>query len=175
VRAEAERRGLRTAAKPDSQDVCFIPAAEGRGPFLRERIPLRPAVVVDGEGREVGRAPAVELVTIGQRRGLGLGGGGAPRYVVDVDPGGPDRDPQVRVGTRSDLFTDHVRLADLAWSAAPVSGPLTAQCSAHGPAHAGRVHGDLLRWAEPQRRVAPGQSVVLYDGDLVVGGGTAVA
>lgn len=175
VRAEAARRGLRTAGKPDSQDVCFIPAVEGRERFLGERIPLRPATVVDTEGRPVGQAPAVELVTIGQRKGLGLAGGGAPRYVVGVDAGGPDRAPVVRVGERAELLTDHVRLVDLAWSAGPVSGPVTAQCSAHGPALAAELDGDVLRWAEPQRRVAPGQSVVLYDGDLVVGGGTAVA
>ncbi len=74
VRAEAVRRGLRTADKPDSQDVCFVTSAAGRQGFLGRRIPLRPGRVVEA-GEEVGRVEAVELVTIGQRRGLGLAGG----------------------------------------------------------------------------------------------------
>ncbi len=177
VRAEAERRGLRTAGKPDSQDVCFISATAGRERFLGDRIPLRPARIVDTAGAEVGTAPAVELVTIGQRKGLGLAGGAAPRYVVAVDPGGPGREPVVTVGARAELLADHVRLVDLSWSAEAVTGPVGVQCSAHGPVLAATVgrdgDADVLRWAEPQRRVAPGQSVVLYAGDLVVGGATA--
>ena len=86
VRAGAARLGLRTAAKPDSQDVCFIASTVGRRGFLAQRVDLRPGIVVDTSGRAVGRVDAVELVTVGQRRGLGLAGGeGAPRYVVDVD------------------------------------------------------------------------------------------
>lgn len=177
VRAEAERLGLRTADKPDSQDVCFISATAGRERFLGDRIPLRPARIVDTSGTEVGTAPAVELVTIGQRKGLGLAGGAGPRYVVAVDPGGPDHEPVVTVGERGDLLTDHLRLTDLRWSGDPVAGPVTAQCSAHGPALAATVEcrddDGVLRWDEPQRRVAPGQSVVLYAGDLVLGGATA--
>ncbi len=179
VRAEAERLGLRTADKPDSQDVCFISATAGRERFLGDRIPLRPARIVDTAGTEVGTAPAVELVTIGQRKGLGLAGGAAPRYVVAVDPGGPDHEPVVTVGARADLLTDHLRLTGLRWSADPVPGPVAAQCSAHGPALAatltsdGEGDGAALRWDEPQRRVAPGQSVVLYAGDVVVAGATA--
>ncbi len=77
VRAHAARLGLRTAAKPDSQDVCFITSTGGRTTFLGSRIPFRPATVRDMSGAVVGRLPAVELVTLGQRRGLGLPGGGA--------------------------------------------------------------------------------------------------
>lgn len=172
VRAEAERRGLRTADKPDSQDVCFITSA-GRAQFLGDRIPLRPARVQDTSGVVVGEAPAVELVTIGQRKGLGLAGGAAPRYVVDVAIPDDGAEPLVTVGARGDLLTDHLVLADLAWSAQPVDGPVTVQCSAHGPALQAVVDGSTLRWDVPQRRVAAGQSVVLYAGDLVLGGGTA--
>ena len=85
LRALAGSLGLRTATKPDSQDVCFVTSAAGREGFLGSRIPLRPGRVVDATGAEVGRVEAVELVTVGQRRGLGLAGGGAPRYAVDVD------------------------------------------------------------------------------------------
>ena len=85
VRGPRGRLGLRTAAKPDSQDVCFITRADGREAFLGGRMALHPARVVDEDGREVGRTDAVELVTIGQRRGLELAGGGDRRFVVDVD------------------------------------------------------------------------------------------
>ena len=111
--------------------------------------------------------PAVELVTIGQRHGLGLPGGGDPRYVVDVDV------PRatVTVGAKADLLTSASSSTDLAWAAGAVDGPLAAQMSAHGrPIPAGSIDGTFVP-DEPMRRVAPGQSVVLYDGDEVVGGG----
>lgn len=169
VRAEAERRGLRTADKPDSQDVCFITSTGGRERFLGDRVRLRPARVVDTSGTPVGTAPAVELVTIGQRKGLGLSGGAAPRYVTDVDVDAA----VVTVGTRADLLTDRLALTNLAWSGAPTEGPLLVQCSAHGPALPADLRDGVVHWREPQRRVAPGQSVVLYAGDVVLGGATA--
>src|SRR4051812_18268490 len=85
VRERAAALGLRTAAKPDSQDVCFITKSRGRGSFLDQRIALTPGRVVDGSGRQVGQVDAVQLVTLGQRKGLGSAGGAAPRYVVGVD------------------------------------------------------------------------------------------
>jgi len=169
VRAEAERLGLRTADKPDSQDVCFITSTGGRETFLGDRVPLRPARIQDTSGATVGTAPAIEMVTIGQRKGLGLSGGLAPRYVVDVDTAAA----VVTVGSRADLLTDRLVLADLTWSGAPVDGSVAVQCSAHGPALPADLQGDTVHWAEPQRRIAPGQSVVLYDGDVVLGGATA--
>ena len=201
VRAEADRLGLRTATKPDSQDVCFITSTAGRAGFLARRLELHPAPVVDAAGDRVATVDAVELVTIGQRRGLGLPGGGAPRYVVDVDV--PRR--QVRVGSADDLAVDEVALTSVVWADGPVDGPVLAQCSAHGaprpaelvlcPATAtptatasnarGRVSvapadgtRAIVRFDRPERRVAPGQSVVLYagtGGDQVVGGGLAAA
>ena len=174
VRAEAEVRGLRTADKPDSQDVCFITSSGGRRGFLSRRIDLRPGRVVDEAGRDVGRVGAVELVTVGQRRGLGLPGGGAARYAVDVDVPAAT----VRVGPERELLADRVALDRIVWAAGPVTGRVGAQCSAHGalrpatvgpePGAGGRV---VVRFDEPQRRVAAGQSVVLYDDDEVVGGG----
>ena len=176
VRAEADRRGLRTADKPDSQDVCFITAARGREGFLGRRIELRPGRIVDETG-EVGSVDAVELVTIGQRRGLGLPGGGAPRYVVDVDVPGAT----VRVGGERDLLRDELELERVVWADGPVIGPVGAQCSAHGAPRAAQVApeagsgpgADRARvvFDRPERRVAVGQSVVLYEGDEVVGGG----
>ena len=86
VRAIADDLGLRTATKPDSQDVCFITSSSGRSGFLRERLTFTPAAVVDRAGHRVGQVDAIELVTVGQRKGLGLQGGDEEaRYAVEVD------------------------------------------------------------------------------------------
>ena len=169
VRAIAARLELATADKPDSQDVCFITATGGRERFLADRIPTTPAKVVDTSGTPLGTVPSVELVTIGQRHGLGLPGGTAPRYAVSVDVASAT----VTVGTRADLLTDRVGLIDLKWMAEPVDRPLLAQASAHGVVRPCRIQGSEVIWDEPARRVAPGQSVVLYEGDEVVGAGQA--
>jgi tRNA-specific 2-thiouridylase len=177
VRALAAELGLRTASKPDSQDVCFITKTSGRGTFLDRLIPLTPGRVVDGDGVEVGTVEAVQLVTVGQRKGLGLAGGGAPRYAVDVDLA----TSTVTVGSKRDLLVDHQVLTGLGWAADPVAGPILVQTSAHGtpvpariePVDDGTAGQAVVRWAEPQRRVAPGQSVVAYEGDDVVGGALA--
>jgi len=170
VRAMAAALGLRTATKPDSQDVCFITSGGGREAFLGSRIPFTPAAVVDTAGRTVGRVDAVELVTVGQRRGI-TGGGGERRYVVAVDPVAA----VVTVGSAADLLSGDVRVRDLGWAGPPVTGPVLVQCSAHGPARPATLDGETVRWAQPQRRVAPGQSVVIYDAgdELVLGGGIA--
>lgn len=196
VRAEAKRLGLRTASKPDSQDVCFITSTQGRGGFLSERIEMHPGRIVDAEGRQVGAVESIELVTIGQRKGLALAGSQAPRYVTDVDRS----IRTVTVGPREALLVDHVRIHSVSWSDDAFAGPVEVQTSAHGIPVAGVVenvaadtegssvdrsgdeahldrHDDerIVRWSTPQRRVAPGQSVVLYDGDEVIGGGIAMA
>jgi tRNA-specific 2-thiouridylase len=167
VRAAAARLGLATADKPDSQDVCFITATGGRAGFLSDRIPATPGRVVDTVGDTVGAVPSVELVTIGQRHGLGLPGGGPPRYAVAVDVGART----VTVGGAADLLTDRVELTAVEWAAGPVADPLLAQVSAHGVPRPCRVDGHAVVFDEPSRRVAPGQSVVLYEGDEVVGAG----
>jgi tRNA-specific 2-thiouridylase len=181
VRRIAAGLDLGTADKPDSQDVCFVTRARGRRSFLADRIDLHPATVVELDGREVGSAEAVELVTIGQRRGLTLAGGAARRYVTDVDVAAR----RVVVGSKEDLTVDVTRLERMAWSGAPLSDGATVhvQTSAHGVPRAATVEGvsagggASLRWAEPAPRVAPGQAVVLYerlgDDEVVAGGGTA--
>ena len=171
VRREAEARGLVTAAKPDSQDVCFITASAGRRKFLGQRIPMSPGRLVDSSGSELGTVEALELVTVGQRRGLGAIGDGAPRYVLDVDA----ESSTVTVGSREELDSEITPLEDWRWMDGPVDGPVLVQTSAHGAAEAATVDqvGAAVRWAEPRRKVAPGQSVVAYQGDIVVGGGTA--
>jgi tRNA-specific 2-thiouridylase len=171
VRRVASGLGLATAAKPDSQEVCFIRRREGRARFVGDRRALTPGTVVDRTGAVLGTVPAVELVTIGQRHGLGMRGGHAPRYAVDVDVAAAT----VTVGGPADLLVDATPVDRWTWAAGPVTGPLRAQASAHGeavPALADPTAG-LVRWIEPRRRVAPGQLVVLYDGNEVAGSAVA--
>ena len=131
VRAMAAELGLRTADKPDSQDVCFITSAEGRAALPRPADRPHPrAWCVDRAGVEVGRVPAVELVTVGQRRGLGLPGGGPPRHALRVEPAAAS----VTVGSADDLLVDRQVLGPVSWADGPVHGELLAQCSAHGRA-----------------------------------------
>ncbi len=178
VRARARALGLRTAAKPDSQDTCFITSTGGRARFLAERMELHPGRMVEAaSGKVVGRVAAVEMVTVGQRRGLGSGPGGRRRYALAVDPASAT----VTVGQASELVVDHVEVDRLTWVGQPVPWgvPVLAQCSAHGQAvpavlqGAGACGRAVLAFAEPQRRVAPGQTVALYDGDCVLGAGVA--
>jgi tRNA-specific 2-thiouridylase len=168
VRARAVDLGLRTAGKPDSVEVCFVTASGGREQLLRSRVGLRPGRVLDTNGELVGHVEATELVTVGQRRGLGLGGG-ARRYALSVDPGAGT----VTVGGLGDLMTDCVALTDLTWVDAPAMGSVLAQSSAHAAAVEADFDGRTVRFAQPHRRVAPGQSVALYRGDEVLGGGMA--
>jgi len=176
VREKATALGLRTAAKPDSQDVCFITHDGGRTAFLGSRIPFRPARVVDAvDGTELGEVESLEMVTLGQRRGIGLPGGGPKRYVVDID----HATATVAVGDESLLFTDTLTVHDTVWAHLPVTGDVLVQCSAHGATAAATLEpgpdGLTVRWQASQRRVAPGQSVVFYDttDTIVLGGGTA--
>lgn len=170
VRELAAELGLRTADKPDSQDVCFIAhTSGGRERFLSERVELTPGRVVDAAGDEVGRIDAVELVTIGQRKGLGVSGNAEPVFATAVDTA----TATVTIGPRRDLLTDTSPIVDLDWVAGPVTGSLDVQVSAHGRTAPATVTPTDVVWAEPHRRVAPGQSVVFYDGDRVVGSATA--
>ncbi len=182
LRAEAAALGLRTAAKPDSQDVCFITRDDGRVRFLGRRLTLTPGRVVDAAGRVVGSVPAVEAVTVGQRRGLGLPGGGEPRYATAVDVAAAT----VTVGPEADLQAPSQPLADLGWATGPVEGVVEIQVSAHGTPRPGRITigpgpgpgpgpdgSAAVTWSRPERRVAPGQAVVAYRDDQVVAWATA--
>ncbi len=121
------------------------------------------------------------------RKGLALAGSASPRYVTGVD----QTTRTVTVGPREALLVDAVRIHSVVWADGPVEGSVEVQTSAHGKPvvatiEAHEEHGDpetkpvaddelTIRWSSPQRRVAPGQSVVLYEGDEVVGGGIAMA
>jgi len=177
VRDLAASLGLRTATKPDSQDVCFISRVGGRESFLRDRTSLGPGKLVSGEGEDLGAVEALELVTVGQRRGLGLSAGSLHerRYVVDVDLVGR----KATLGHLEDLMVGSVRLTDICWSDRPAApGTRTsAQLSAHGTPVPATWQPPEVVFDEPARKVAPGQAVVLYEtggyGDRVLGGGTA--
>jgi tRNA-specific 2-thiouridylase len=177
VRRRAGALGLRTADKPDSQDVCFIAeTAGGRSTFLGARIPVRRAEVVDEAGTRLGEVEALELVTLGQRRGLGLGGG-PKRYVTAIDMAAG----RVVVGDEDRLLRDEQRVQSITWAHEPVDGEVRVQCSAHGVAAPATLTlaadggSGVVRWHQPQRVVSPGQSVVCFDPTdrYVLGGGIA--
>jgi tRNA-uridine 2-sulfurtransferase len=171
VRAEAARRGLRTATKAESMDVCFITRG-GRLDFLAPRLTARHGAIVDVDGAPIGRHDGAERFTIGQRRGTGVAAG-ERRYVVDVDP----TTATVTMGRRDDLLRATVELEALVIDAAiDVPATVHAQMRAHGEPVAARLHRAgadraTVEWETAQPRVAPGQVVALYDGDLLVGGG----
>jgi len=177
VRLEAERRGLRTATKPDSHDICFIPDGDTAG-FLTNKLGERPGSIVDlGSGQQVGSHQGTFTVTIGQRRGLDLripGEDGRPRYVVDIDAA----TDTVYVGAPELLDVDAMVADHVIWTAPPLDDrwrDVTAQVRAHHhavPAQA-RLISDCIEvfLLEPVRGLATGQSVVLYDGSMVLGSG----
>jgi len=173
VRSVAASLSLPTAAKPDSQDVCFVLGGGvlSRGRFLADRMSLHPGDVIDAVTREViGKVPAVELVTVGQRRGLGVAGGGR-RFAVRVDV----ERRRVEVGSNEDLLDTGVALTERTWvhGAVPLGTAVLAQASAHGRAFRAVVTERGLGYDAPRRRVAPGQTVAVYLGDEVVGSGLA--
>jgi tRNA-specific 2-thiouridylase len=167
VRAKAAALGLRTAAKPESMDVCFIERG-GRTGFVGTRSRARAGAIVDMTGNGVGRHDGVAAFTVGQRRGTGVAVG-ERRYVVDIDAA----TATVTVGTRADLMRDQVQLRDVVFVGRRAHGALTAQVRAHGEPVAATFSGSTVRFDEPHARVAPGQVVALYDGDALVAGGIA--
>ena len=178
VRAIAAAKGLRTAAKPESYDVCFVPDGDTAG-WLERRLGRRPGTVVDRAGRVLGRHDGAYRFTVGQRRGLGLAEASpTPRYVLRVEPAAR----RVVVGDRAALAIRTVELERTSATAGGALPPLTARVRlrAHGaetacrlvPLGGGRARLLLDR---PVDAVAPGQAAVLYDGDLVLGGGTVAA
>ncbi len=181
VRAHAARLALPVAAKPDSQDICFVP----NGSYARvvERLrpgALEPGDIVDLEGRVLGRHQGIINYTVGQRRGLGIGGEAAPLYVLRLDPGRR----QVVVGPRAALARDRVRVRDLNWleaAALPAQGrPVQVKLRSVSAAAPGRVFvaadgGAELHLDAPQFGISPGQAAVFYDGSRVLGGGWIAA
>jgi tRNA-specific 2-thiouridylase len=178
VRAEAERRGLAVARKPDSHDICFIPDGHTAA-FVRARVGAEPGDIVDvTTGAVVAHHQGAHAFTIGQRRGLDLrvpAGDGAPRYVVDVDV----ITNVVRVGPPELLDVDVIEGERPLWTAEPLGAEpvrVQAQVRAHGqPIDAtASLCGDrlLVELDAPVRGLARGQTVALYQGTRVVGSAT---
>jgi tRNA-uridine 2-sulfurtransferase len=165
VRAEAERAGISVAQKPDSQDLCFL-AGTGKERFLARHGQLRerPGDVVDRAGRRLGRHRGAHAFTVGQRRGLGVGGAGEPLYVLrtDVDAN------VVVVGSRAELATSTVALRELTLHAAPERVD-RVRLRSHGRALPAHLDGERVVLADPVGGVAPGQLACLLEGDVVVG------
>jgi tRNA-specific 2-thiouridylase len=175
VRQLAAARGIRVWAKPDSQDVCFITSksgGEGRRGFLAERMTLHGGAVVDADsGETVGRTDALELLTVGQRRGLDIASGAGRRFILSVDVA----ERVVVVGSAEDLAVDMVTLVARTWTGEPrpAGTEVLVQTSAHGAPRAATITDCGIAFAVPARRVAPGQIVALYEDDVVVGSGVA--
>ncbi|HZO35847.1 MAG TPA: tRNA 2-thiouridine(34) synthase MnmA [Solirubrobacteraceae bacterium] len=165
VRAIAEEAGLPVAAKPDSQDLCFL-AGTGRDAFLARHGGVRehPGDLIDHDGRRLGRHRGHHAYTVGQRRGVGTGGTGEPLYVLATDAAANT----VTVGPRAALETREVALTDLRLhrAAADVDGVRLRSHAAIVPC---ALDGDTARLAEPFVAAAPGQTAVLLCGDVVVG------
>ena len=167
VRALAAELGLAVAGKPDSQDICFVPDGDYAG-VVRALRPEAdaPGEIVDLDGRVLGNHRGVLGFTVGQRRGLEIGGQPRPLYVVRIDPG----TRRVVAGPREALA---VRAAELEGVnlLGDVSGPLGVKVRSQARPAPAWFDGERVRFAEPEYGVAPGQAAVLYDGERLLGGG----
>jgi tRNA-uridine 2-sulfurtransferase len=175
VRQMAADRHLATARKPESMDICFIPDNDYHR-FMREEQPdaLRPGPITDRLGNVLGQHNGLPLYTVGQRKGLGITSR-EPMFVLELDAArnilivGPKHELE-----RPDLVAESFSFASGRWPAVPFR--CEAQIRSHAqpvaatvePLEPGRL---LVRFDEPQRAVTPGQAVVLYDGDVALGGG----
>ena len=175
LRALAAAHGLSNAQRADSQDICFVPDGDYVS-FLRQQgAELVPGDFVDEAGRVLGRHKGLPCYTLGQRKGLGVSAG-APLYVLAKDPA---RNAVV-LGADSALYTSELTAERVNWLSIPVpDGPLsvtarTRYSQREAAAHVEPLPGGRARvvFRDPQRAVTPGQAVVFYDGDLVLGGGT---
>jgi tRNA-uridine 2-sulfurtransferase len=175
VRAEARRLGLRVADKPDSQEICFVPSGDYAA-FVARNDPevARAGAIVDGSGHVLGQHGGVHRFTVGQRKGLGLSSP-APLYVLRIDPD----TRTVVVGPRASLEQTTLTASGVNWIScdAPADWQsVTAQIRHRHRAAAARVRalgpaGAELIFDEPQPAITPGQAVVFYDDDIVIGGG----
>ena len=174
VRDYARDHGLLVADKPDSHEICFVPDGDYAA-FVERRLPGGPrdGAVVDAAGRVLGRHPGVHRFTVGQRKGLGVSTS-VPLYVTAIDAA----ESTVTVGPRTALERTTLTAGGVNWieEAPPPGHPVTAQIRHHhppAPARVWPVDGAALRleFDESQPAIAPGQAVVMYDGDVVLGGG----
>lgn len=168
VREIAKDMGLAVAFKPDSQDICFVPD----GDYAKVVRKLRPDADDDGEivhidGTAMGRHKGLIHYTVGQRKGLEIGGQAEPLYVIRLEP----ETKRVFVGPRQALAVASATLRDINWIGGDFEGPMQVKVrSMAKPTHA-RLEGDTLRFHNPEYGVSPGQAAVFYNKDRVLGGG----
>jgi tRNA-specific 2-thiouridylase len=175
VRAQARRLGLKVAEKPDSQEICFVPDGDYAS-FVARKEPAvaRTGAIVDTHGQVLATHEGVHRFTVGQRKGLGVSGQAA-RYVLKIEA----ESGNVTVGPRAALDQTTLTASGVNWMSmdAPAAWvPVSAQIRHRHRAATGRVRALDEGRAEfvfdaPQAAITPGQAVVFYDGDLVVGGG----
>jgi len=174
VRDIARSLGLQVHDKPDSQEVCFVPDDDYVS-FLRARRPdaLRPGAIVNSAGKVLGRHDGYARFTVGQRRGLRLGGMGEPMYVTGIDP----VTAAVTVGPKAEVMTRRLRASSANWHR-EVSGSFDAivQIRYNHEGAAGRVRlsgpeSFEVEFASPVSAVTPGQAAAVYDGERLLGGG----
>jgi len=168
VREIAKELELLVADKPDSQDICFVP----NGDYASVVKKVRPDAaaegeIVDGEGRVLGHHKGLIHFTVGQRRGLEIGGQKEPLYVVRLEP----ESRRVVVGPKRALAVSAACLADINWIGEGQREGLTAKVRSLAKPAPVRFDGEAIHFLQPEFGVAPGQAAVLYDGDRVLGGG----
>lgn len=171
TRMLAAEAGLIVADKPDSQDICFVPDGDYAGLVKRLRPETAaPGEIVDLGGKVLGKHQGVVHFTIGQRRGIEVGGQAEPLYVVRIDP----QERRLVVGPRRALAVAAARVEGINWLAEDQQ-QVEAKVRSLARPVAGHWDGERLVFESPEFGVAPGQSAVFYDGDRLLGGGTIVA
>src|SRR5438046_1268605 len=167
VRGIAAELGLEVAAKPDSQDICFVPDGDYAGLVKRVRPETEaPGEIVDLDGHVLGRHRGVVHFTVGQRRGIEIGGQREPLYVLRIEPGRR----RIVVGPRRALAVQEMRVADWNWLGED-QRDVSVKVRSLAPAVAAIRDGDNIRFAQAEYGVAPGQAAVLYEGTRMLGGG----
>ena len=168
VRRIAAELGLEVAAKPDSQDICFVPDGDYASLVKRIRPETEePGEIVGLDGRVLGRHRGVVHFTVGQRRGIEIGGQKEPLYVVRIEPD----QARIVVGPRRALAVEAMRVADWNWIGEQQT-EISVKVRSLAPAVAATKDGDCIRFRQSEYGVAPGQAAVLYDGTRLLGGGS---
>ena len=167
VRRIAADLGLEVAAKPDSQDICFVPDGDYAGLVKRIRPDTEAAgEIVDQAGRVLGTHPGVIHFTVGQRRGIEIGGQKEPLYVVRIEPAAR----RLVVGPRRALAVDALRTSDWNWLGEG-QRDVAVKVRSLAPPIPAILDGDWIRFRQAEYGVAPGQAAVAYDGTRLLGGG----
>ena len=168
VRRIAAELGLEVAAKPDSQDICFVPDGDYAQLVKRLRPETEaPGEIVDLDGRVIGQHRGVVHFTVGQRRGIEIGGQKEPLYVVRIEPG----EARIVVGPRRALAVQALRVAEWNWIGED-QREVEVKVRSLAPAVPAMRDGERIRFRRSEYGVAPGQAAVLYEGTRLLGGGS---